>query len=174
MPTRNPHFQYDKKESAWVIRAGVGGAAESCFLEQNAVALEDQGMGDLSKIDPVREAFYEAYRSMNKHETRTAIAGIGGKFYRFVHDIQIGDIVLYPSLKTKEVFCGEIIGEYQFVKEDKDFPHQRKVYWITNFPKDSLSKAAQYEIGAARTLFKYQKNLSEIIDKLRSAQNSGD
>ncbi|NLE89795.1 MAG: hypothetical protein GX602_02480 [Dehalococcoidales bacterium] len=174
MPTRNPHFQYDQQESAWVIRAGVGGAAESCFLEQNAVALEDQGMGDLSKIDPVREAFYEAYRSMNKHETRTAIAGIGGKFYRFVHDIQIGDVVLYPSLKTKEVFCGEIIGEYQFVKEDKDFPHQRKVHWITTFQKDSLSKAAQYELGAARTLFKYQKNLSEIIDKLRSAQNSGD
>jgi len=174
MPTRNPHFQYDKKESAWVIRAGVGGAAESCFLEQNAVALEDQGMGDLSRIDPVREAFYEAYRSMNKHETRTAIAGIGGKFYRFVHDIQIGDIVLYPSLKTKEVFCGEIIGEYQFLKENKDFPHQRKVHWITNFPKDWLSKAAQYELGAARTLFKYQKNLSEIIDKLRSAQDSGD
>lgn len=174
MPKRNSQFRYDNCESAWVIRAGVGGAADRYFLEQNAVVLEDQGMGDLSQIKPAREAFYEAYRSMRQHETRTAIAGIGGKFYRFAYEMQIGDIVLYPSLKSKEVFCGQIVGGYQFVEGDKDFPHQRRIHWITKFPKDSLSKVAQYELGAARTLFKYQKNLSEVIDKLRSAQSSGD
>ena len=121
MPTRNPHFQYDEKESAWVIRAGVGGAAESCFLEQNAVALEDQGMGDLSKIEPVREAFYETYRSMNKHETCMAIAGIRGKFYRFVHYIQIGDIVLYPSLKKKRCFAARLLVNTDLLKRTNIF-----------------------------------------------------
>jgi len=174
MAKYDPRLKLEEAESAWVVRAGVGGTADSYFIEKNAVVLEDQGMGDLSQIEPVREAFYEAYSSMRQHETRTAIAGIGGKFYRFVHEMLIGDIVLYPSLKTKEVFCGMIIGEYKFVKKSQDFPHQRKVQWITKFPKDSLSRAAQYELGAARTLFKYQRNLSEIIDKLRSVQSSGD
>jgi restriction system protein len=174
MAKHNPLLKYKNTESAWVVRAGVGGAADSFFLKEKSVVLEEQGLGDLSQLEPTREAFYEAYASTGQQETRTAIAGIGGKYFRFMHEMQIGDIVLYPSLKSKEIYFGEITGDYQFDKGNKKFPHQRKVTWIAKLPKGSLSKAAQYELGAARTLFKYQRNLSELIEKIKRAQSSGD
>ena len=170
MLKRDPQFQFDTINSVWVIRAGIGGVADNYFMKENSLVLEAQGLGDLNQIEPSREAFYQAYAATTQKKTRTAIAGIGGKFYRFLHEIQIGDIVLYPSLKTGEVCCGQITGKYRYVAKNKEFPHQRKVRWLTKFPKSSLSKAAQYELGAARTLFSYRKNLSEIIDKLKSAQ----
>jgi len=161
--------KYDTVRFAWVIRAGINGSADSYFMDDSMIVLKDPGLGDLSKLEANRQSFYEAYRSIKPHDTHAGIAGIGGKFFRFVHEMQVGDIVLYPSLRTREVYVGEIKGKYRFVDKDVDFPHQRKVQWIISFPKTSLSKTARYEIGAARTLFKYQKHLDEILEKLSAA-----
>lgn len=166
----NSQFQFDTIDLAWVIRAGVSGSADTYFMNDNVIVLQDQGVGDLAQIEPTRQAFYKAYSSTKPDETRTSIAGIGGKFYRFVHEMQIGGIVLYPSLRLHEIYCGEITSEYLYVINNLEYPHQRKVQWITSFPKSILSKAAQYELGAARTLFRYKRNLDEVIDKLKSAQ----
>ena len=172
MSKYDSQLQFDKVDSAWVIRAGEGGSADSYFMNKHVIVLKDQGLRNLSQIEPTRQAFYDAYGSIKPYETHKAITGIGGKFYRFVHEMQIGDIVLYPSLKMREIFYGKITGKYQYVLKDKDYPHQRKVQWITSFPKSSLSKAAQYELGSARTLFKYSKNISELLYKIRNAHSS--
>lgn len=152
---------------AWVIRAGIRGNAEDYFLRKNRIVLIEPGFGDLSKIEPNRQSFYGVYRSLRPDETPSGISGVGGKFFRFVHEIKTGDIILYPSLTDKQVHVGQLMGEYQFVKSEIDFPHQREVAWIGSFPKDSLSRAAQYELGAARTLYRYQKHLDEIIQRIR-------
>lgn len=172
MSKQDSTIQFNAVGSVWVIRAGVGGSADNYFMDKSVIVLINQGISDLSQIEPVREAFYDAYRSVKPNEPHPTIAGIGGKFYRFVHEMQIGDIVLYPSLKTKEIYYGQITGKYQYILKDKDYPHQRKVRWISSFPKSSLSKAAQYELGAARTLFKYRKNIGELLEKINYAQLS--
>lgn len=152
--------------NAWVIRAGVKGSADNYFLNSNRIVLNDPGLGNLTHIEPNRQAFYYAYRIIRPNETRTSIAGVGGKFFRFIHEMQVGDIVLYPSLITHDIYVGEITGKYSYVEQDTEFPHQRRVKWIASFPKKSLSKPAKYELGAARTLFKYKKHINEIIYKI--------
>jgi len=154
--------------SAWVIRAGIAGGADSHFMRENIIVLRDQGLRDLSRIEPRREAFYQAYKAQEPNGSRTTIAGIGGKFFRFMHEMRLGDIVLYPRLRTREVFFGKIIGNYRFVEQNVEYPHQREVKWIASFPKDSLTQHAQYELGAARTLFQYKNNLVEILERVGS------
>jgi len=157
---------------AWVIRAGIGGNADNRFITKKRLALSDPGLGDLSRIEPNRESFYRAYESVRPEDTRAAVTGIGGKFFRFAHQMQLGDVVLYPSSKTREVHVGVVIGKYMFAERDVEFPHQRKVRWMASFPKSSLSRTAQYELGAARTLFRYKRHLSEILQKIRKAKGS--
>ena len=144
-----------------MIRAGKKGSAHDLFMT-GLVALEDAHMKDLSKLKSTRDAFYEKYRKKHSEESRSGSAGIAGKFFRFANEINLKDIVLYPCRLDKAVYIGEISGQYSF-EPTSDFPHQRKVKWNWVEPKSSFEIQTQYELGAARTLFEFKKNLPEVL-----------
>jgi len=154
----------------WVIRAGTGGKAEadSLFLRHALVVLADQGMGDLSGVAPDREAFCRMYRESHPQETKTGTAGIGGKFFRFVHEMATGDMVLYPSLKDGNLYIGTVEGPYVYDRSpDPRYPHHRSVKWQFVLPKKELTEWARRELGAARTFFRFTRNDKEIRAKMR-------
>ena len=146
----------------WCIRAGPNAAAHSLFVEHGLVVLPAQGFGDLRLLPKEREAFYAAYGKHHADEGMTAIAGIGGKFFRFIHEIENDDLVLYPCLPDKKIHYGVVAGPYAYEKSQKDFPHRRKVIWKGAFAKSILSEPARRELGAARTLFQLKNNADEI------------
>jgi len=149
--------------SAWVLRAGRKGEAAKHFIDKNLIVLEAQGLGNLGKIGRSREDFYAAFSLTKENMTRTTISGVGGKFFRFVHDIGMADFILYPSLADRKIHVGIVSGKYVFNEFDLHFPHQRKVSWIYSFDKSSLSRGAIFEINAARTLFKFDKHFAEVL-----------
>jgi restriction system protein len=156
-----------QSKAIWAIRAGKNGEADELFLTHGRIVLSDPGLGDLSKLTSERSVFYSAYRALHPDATNTAVGGIGGKFFRFVHEIEIGDLVLYPSLKDRQVYIGEITGDYIFDKSlCLKFPHQRSARWRYVVPKSEFSKKAQQELGAARTFFKFKRHANEIEEMI--------
>jgi restriction system protein len=151
----------------WSIRAGKGGNAHKLFLAERVIALSDASLGDLSRLEPTRDAFCAAYRKSHTDETRRGSGGIAGKFYRFSNEVRIGDLVLYPSLKSGTIYIGQVVGEYVYDETvSTDFPHQRPVKWKYTVPKSELSKTARYELGAARTFFQFRRHVEEIKAKI--------
>lgn len=153
-------------KSTWGIRAGKKGKAHDLFLDEGVIALEDAELGDLCQLEPDRDSFYSAYRELFPDDTRTGSAGIAGKFFRFAHEIKVGDLVVYPALPNKQVYVGEVVGEYEYVSSS-EYPHQRKVKWKYVIPKSEFSRPAQYELGAARTFFQFKKNVDELLRKTK-------
>jgi predicted Mrr-cat superfamily restriction endonuclease len=153
----------------WGIRAGKGGKAHEIFIEACVIALSDAAMGDLSKLDDTRDAFYARYRKSHPDDTRTGSAGIGGKYFRFVHEVHVGDLIAYPAIADKTVYVGEVTGTYLFEKSSQ-YPHQRRLEWKYAIPKAEFSAPARYELGAARTFFEFKKNLTELIKKIESGR----
>lgn len=154
-----------EEKQVWVIRPGTGNSGDSTgqFLDGNFVGLEDAQMGDLNELPCEREAFYQRYGQSHLGDTRTGITGIGGKYFRFVHEIAIGDTVLIPSRKDRNIYIGLVKSEYAYCQtEDSQFPHRRQVEWLYVFAKALLSEMAKRECGSARTLFKLSKNIREI------------
>ena len=149
----------------WGIRAGKGGEAHKLFLEKCVVALADAELGDLMLIEAKRDSFYSAYRKLHPSETRTGSAGIGGKFFRFVHEMAVGDYIVYPALSDKQVYICVVTSEYFYV-QSSEYQHQRAVKWIYVIPKLELSKRACQELGAARTFFEFKNNLQELLEKM--------
>jgi restriction system protein len=149
----------------WAIRAGKRGEAHDLFLTEMVIALADAGLGDLAKLPNVRDAFYTAYRKNHSDETRTGSAGIAGKFFRLIHEVNDGDLVVYPSLNDKTIYVGAVSGGYVFDK-GSPFPHQRSVVWKFMIPKSDFSLAARYELGAARTFFELKKNAKELLARI--------
>jgi restriction system protein len=93
---QNKHESIAKR--AWVIRAGENGSAHELFIKYGLIVLQGQQMGDLRRLPETREGFHSAYELRHPHDSRKAIGGIGGKFFRFIHEMKVGDYVIYPCL----------------------------------------------------------------------------
>lgn len=142
--------------TVWGIHAGSLGQADKMFLNKtnSCVAIGWDKVGDLSRIPDDREAFKKAL-IMGYPETKPgAIPTSAGMLYRFIYEIKIGDLILYPSKQDKCVHIGEIIENYEYKPEiQKDYPNIRKVKWLKAVPRTEISQGALYEIGSALSLF---------------------
>jgi predicted Mrr-cat superfamily restriction endonuclease len=160
----------------WGIRAGKNGSADALFLKSNLVALEDDQMGDLSKIDNDRESYKKFYLDLHLEADPGGGANIAGKFFRFCREITDGDFVVYYRLSDRKYYIATVIGKYNFLPEKHpSFPHVRKVHWIGSFEKSQLSISAQRELGAARTFFKISRHSDELavqINKIKQANSA--
>jgi restriction system protein len=149
----------------WAIRAGRGGKAHHLFLAKGIIALADAGIGNLTKLERSRESFYTAYRKIHPDDTRTGSTGIGGKFFRFIHEVKVGDLVVYPKFHDKTVYIGAIMSEYAF-DITSPFPHQRLVRWKFMIQNSEFSQALRYELGAARTFFRLKNHANELLSMI--------
>lgn len=146
----------------WVIRAGLSSAAHDLFIKKRLIVLMEQEMGDLRALPKERQAFYSAFQLKHAGEAIQATSGIGGKFFRFIHEVKIGDYILYPCRIDMKIYFGVVTGPYCYTASRREFPHSRRVVWKTSFPKKALSLFARRELNTARTFFVLKNNADEI------------
>lgn len=155
-----------KEKILWGIHAGQTGDAELLFLRKNRLALGFTGVGDLSKLPPNREAFKDRVRERFPNDKPGRIPVTAGTLYRFVHELKIGDWVIFPSKRDKLVHIGEVTGEYEYneiLEQRLGYYHHRTVKWLGEFPRTRFSQGALYEIGSAVTLFQVRNYADEFI-----------
>jgi 5-methylcytosine-specific restriction protein B len=120
-------------------------------------------LGDLAKLAPSRDAFKAAIAEKMPQIGEAQIPSSAGTVYRFVHAMQIGDVVVCPDRRTATLNIGVISGPYEFHPESDVHQHWRPVQWIrTGVPRTELSTAAQNEISSATTLFQVTTGEDEI------------
>jgi restriction system protein len=103
---------------AWGIHAGRSGDADALFLQENCVAIGWSKIGDLSQLPADREAFKTALVSKYPETKSGAVPTTAGMLFRFAHEIQVGDLVIYPSKKDRSIHLGTCTGPYYFVQSD--------------------------------------------------------
>jgi restriction system protein len=133
-------------------------------VDGSYVAIGWENMGDLTQLAPTRDAFKDQVATSHPETKKGAIPGAAGVLFRFAHEMQLGDVVIYPSKPDRMVNIGVIDGEYAFKpNRRKDYPHIRPVKWITSLPRTLFSQSALNEIGSAITMFRVTSNADEFI-----------
>ena len=147
----------------WGIHPGKRGAAEALFVRRKVIAIGWSDMGDLSQwMD--RDAYKAAFAETYPGEKPGAIPTKAGQLYRFVQEMQIGDLVVCPLKLAREVRIGRVVGEYQHALDvDARYPNMRKVEWLKSVPRTSFSQGALYEMGSALTLFQIKSYADEVM-----------
>lgn len=153
-------------DAVWVVRPEKTAEAQQLF-ESGAIALIDAGMGNLASLESDRDMFSAKYRKSHADDTNVSVKNIAGKYFRFVHEISVGEVVLYPATAEKTVYLGIVTGEYTY-NRGHSLPHQRTVTWHCRIPTTSLSQPARYELGAARMLFQFKRHLTELHRLIRN------
>ncbi len=138
----------------WGIHAGKTGDADTLFIKKHCVALGWAKMGDLAAIKADRETFKARVVAAYPEAKPGAIPNNAGQLFRYVHEMKVGDLVIYPSKRDRLVHLGRIEGAYEYdPKTEPGYPHRRAVKWLKAVPRTHFSQGALYEIGSAMSFF---------------------
>ncbi|WP_194238559.1 CBS domain-containing protein [Streptomyces spongiae] len=142
---------------AWVVRAGENGEREEAALGQGVLLAGWLGLGDLTHTvsrDDLRAAVAAAYPDEGPY----AVGNWTGQLYRFVHEIQPGDLVVLP-LKSLLVAIGRVAGAYEYRSETADgMRHVRRVDWlVTDIDRQSIQSDLLDSMGSLLTVFELSR-----------------
>ena len=157
----------DQSKTIWVVRGGSQGELDSLFLQKNCVAIGWPNIGNPNQIPATREAFKAAVlKGYPDHPER--VPGAAGMVYRFLHEMAVGDLVLYPSKIDRHIHVGEIVSSPKYRPElNADYPNLREVRWLRNrLSKSTFSQGALHEINSALTVFVVKNYADEVRNAL--------
>ena len=150
---------------------GIHTKNDSLFLENNLIAISWSAMGDLSLLEPDREAFKEKFKSTYPESKPQAIPTSAGMLYRFIHEMQVGDYIVYPSKFNREINIGVVDSGYIYAESEAHYVQRRKVKWIKHLPRTAFSQGALYEVGSALSLFLIKNYADEFLSALEISSN---
>ena len=114
---------------------GIHTKDDELFLKDGVIAIGWSIAGDLSKIAPDRESFREKMYECYPEASKQSIATQTGQLYRYVHEMQVGDYVIFPSKSNRMINIGMVESEYFYYPEALNttyhYVNRRKVKWIT-------------------------------------------
>ena len=145
---------------------GIHTKDDNLFLKGNVIALGWQQIGDLSLIAPDRESFKEKYIAAYPDAKKGSIPTGVGMLFRFCHEVQVGDYIIYPSKIDRMINIGEVTGDYKYVPDASEYVQQRSVKWLKHLPRMSFSQGALYEIGSAMSFFMVKNYADEFLAAL--------
>lgn len=137
----------------WGIHV-IGSEGDTLYLKKNHIAIGWPEAGDLKKLRPDREAFKEKVGQVYSGQKRGWTINSASQLYRFVHEMQSGDYVIYRSKHDHKIHIGEVSGDYRFDSTlSGEYPNGRPVKWMGEYPITRFTQGALYELGSALTLF---------------------
>ena len=152
-----------KETVLWGIHGGRTGDADSFFLKKNVVAIGWHSVGDLGKLQPNREAFRDALVAAYPERKPGSVPVNAGQLFRFVHEMSVGDLVVYPSKRDRQIHIGRVEGPYRYdATTEPTYPHVRPVKWLATVTRTKFTQGALYEIGAAMSLFQIKHYAAEF------------
>lgn len=146
--------------SLWLVRAGQHGAQEETALNQNVVTIGWNEFSDLSNLktrDELAKIYWKEYPDVSNNKAGNQI----GQIWRFVHDIQVGDLVALPLKTESSIAIGRVEGNYEYRKLTEEVRHIRRVKWIKTIPRSEFDQDVLYSFGAIMTVCRIERNDAE-------------
>ena len=153
---------------------GIHCRDDGLFRKENIIAIGWKEMGDLSVLGADREAFKKRYAEVYADASKGNIANGAGMLYRFCHEAQIGDYVVYPSKNDRQVNFGIIESEYRYDASQPGYVQTHKVKWLKQLPRTYFSQGALYEIGSALSFFMVKNYADEFLAALNKGFKRAD
>ena len=147
---------------------GIHTMDDPLFLNQNLIAIGWGEMGNLADISASRDAYKEKYIAVYPNAKKGSVATSSGMLYRFVHEVQEGDYVVFPSKIDRKINIGYIESSYYYDATAAMYPNRRKVKWLKSLPRTAFSQGALYEAGSALTFFQVKNYADEYLRALEN------
>ena len=160
--------------NVWVIHIGKDALIAQRARTEGFVCIGWTKMGDLSRYR-TREEMKAAMQAAYPHWSPNKINSCYGQTYRFAHEMQVGDLVVYPIKGSSEILLGKISGPYRWASDDQqlvgaDYNNVRAVQWVRETARTAFSQAALHSFGSFSSVSRSNDYLEEVQAVLAGAQ----
>ncbi len=155
----------------WLVRAGRHGVQEQDALENNVITIGWNELGDLSNIKD-KESLTKLYFEVNPNAKKRQAANEVGQIWRFVHEIQKGDLVALPLRLQSGIAISKVKGDYEYKELTNNTKHIRHVKWLKTIPRSAFDQDILYSLGAFMTVCKIERNEAE--NRVRNLLQKGE
>lgn len=145
---------------------GIHTQDDHLFLHGNVVAIGWKEMGGLRTINADRDSFKIKYTETYPDAKKGSIPTSSGMLFRFIHEMQIGDYIVFPSKTDRMINIGTVDGDYEYVETAHEYVQQRKVKWVKHIPRTLFTQGALHELGSAMSLFMLKNYAEEFLAAL--------
>ena len=125
----------------WVVRGGQQQDTVKLFLDTNTVGIQYYNDSvDLMALDKatLKEQILRNYEKIAPAEPRPRdISYFANRVSEFLHEIQVGDIILMPHKRGSAAYEGDVIEGYE-CWVSHPLPHRRNVRWRGEVGEDPL------------------------------------
>ena len=139
---------------------------DELFLKEKIIAIGWKEMGNLSLIDANRDAYKDKYARAYPDAKKGSVPTAVGMLFRFCHEVQVGDYIIFPSKADRKINIGVVESDYFYESNASRYPNQRRVKWLTHEPRVSFSQGALYEVGSAMSFFMVKNYADEFLSAL--------
>ena len=100
------------------------------LVENGFVSISWEDLGDLRRLGPDREAFKAALERHYPRAKPGAYPVMAGVLRRFVYEMAVGDLVIYPHKPDSTLSFGRVTGDYRFDADAPTHHNRRDVQWL--------------------------------------------
>ena len=119
----------NSKPKYWIMGLGPDGKNASKCRAEGIISVGWDKIGDLSRFsdqDSLSEELNRVHPGSSEDQRNNVYS-----LFSIAHGMKIGDVVYIKSGRSKVLGKGVVTGEYQYVKEAGDYPHQRPFQCVT-------------------------------------------
>jgi len=146
--------------SLWLVRAGRHGEQEQGALDNNIATIGWNELPDLSNAKN-REEIAKIYARVHPTAKKAQAAKGVGQVWRFVGEIQKGDLVALPLKTQSAIAIGKVQGEYEYKELADNIKHIRRVEWLKTIPRSAFGQDILYSLGSLMTVCRIERNDAE-------------
>ncbi|MGP1273485.1 MAG: restriction endonuclease [Phycisphaerales bacterium] len=161
---------FESAERLWVVHISNHKRIAQRAQAEGFVCIGWTRIGNLSPYD-TPEKLKAAYEAAFPGKSAASVRSSYGQVYRFAHEMQVGDPVVYPIKASRDVLIGRIAGDYSWSADsdlrEHDYCNVRPVEWISKVPRVRFSQAALRSFGSFSSVSTADDHLDEVRAVLR-------
>lgn len=159
---------FDDASRLWVIHiSGKGKHVVARVQDEGFVCIGWTKIGNLSPHD-TPEKLKAAFEQAFPHKSAASVRSSYGQVYRFAHEVEIGEPIVYPIKGSREILIGKITGPYEWSSDPElhegDCCNVRRVEWLARVSRVRFSQQALRSFGSFSTL----STSDEFLDEVRA------
>jgi restriction system protein len=163
---------FENKTTLWVVHISSDEAIALRGQEEGFICIGWTRIGNLGAYD-TRDKMKSAYRRGFPEASDASVRSSYGQVFRFAHEIEIGDPVVYPIKGSRDILIGEIAGRYKWADGDRqlvenDYCNVRSVKWLKRVPRIVFSQDALHSFGGFSSVATSDDYLEEVVAVLKS------
>lgn len=163
-------FPFASAETLWVVHIGNNDHIAQRARDEGFVSIGWTKIGDLSPHNTrqkMRTAMEKAFPNWKSKKVGASF----GQTYRFAHEMEIGDPVIFPIRPTREIAIGRVSSEYYWSLDEgllaNGHSNVRSVDWLKIVPRTAFSQTALHGFGAFLAVSTSNDHIEEVQTVLR-------